>query len=868
MKKKKYTIFLILILFSMIFTSVFSLNVFAREYLDPEPTYPGADSSTFWEFNQSEIVGWNLTTYKGGTFDSSKEYIYNITNFGYENLTVEPGMSYFFYYVNLTQLYYNTTLGSFKPNITIKTLRTSILNYSISALAPAFGQSPPHLPYFVPKNSTGIDLDYYAQLIANAYDSMGWIKDPDYIDVTGNQITIENMTTNNYAKLVYFDDGTLDTGEFFNSSANERFNYTRICVENIQWGFDSGEIVAWNHDYHIDGQLNKTENLYYNISGFEFGFSEGYDYYYVNLSKYYFNLTEKALKENKTADPLNSSVLSSYDICPSYALFPQWNAVPPYVPYFIPKNSTGLHLDYYATLFSNFLNNSEWNGYIKGPHTIDVQGFEITITNSSTDEYVRLKYLDNGTLDTGEAYFKDDDGKWHKHNYTRTFDFNPIDEVEWSVEVDDVLYARWENKNLKAEVVGFNDTHFEGFGVVQEVLANVSKWDDATNGWVLHKENETIGRANDNNNVIFDPNANPWVFRTGTNGTHILNFIKDLFKGEDITYSYGEYWGRATNQTSGDQIHMEIFPNQIFKYLKLTQHNVTNYMMNSTIVNGEADFEIEPYNIQGFTINASISVDAKNLVMYAAFDNNPGVQAINDERLFMDILINNSGDLKTLNFTIEFDPTEYENLKFWWYNVSANEGDGAWKEILYETISSGKIFISMNHTSFYAISATDYTPPPSPNPPGPFNLTTTAGTPDTDGKITLNWTDSANAASYVLYTYSKNITEVNSSLTVVADGLTNKSYIIDDLTNGTYYYAVLAKNSDGQELSNSVKVDVSITPEGGDGDDDGTDDGDDGADSGDGTTPPEIPFGNSYLIFLLIGLLGILAYKKRDLIIK
>jgi hypothetical protein len=85
------------------------------------------------------------------------------------------------------------------------TIRTSILNYTtLSALAPVYGPSPPHLPYFVPKNSTGIDFEYYTTLIANAYDAMGWIKDPDYIQVSGNEITIEN------------------------SSANERFNYTKI----------------------------------------------------------------------------------------------------------------------------------------------------------------------------------------------------------------------------------------------------------------------------------------------------------------------------------------------------------------------------------------------------------------------------------------------------------------------------------------------------------------------------------------------------------------------------------------------------------------------------------------------------------------
>jgi hypothetical protein len=494
-------------------------------------------------------------------------------------------------------------------------------------------------------------------------------------------------------------------------------------------------------------------------------------------------------------------------------------------------------------------------GWIKDPDYIQVSGNEITIENSSTHDYAHLFYYDNGTLEKGEFF---NSSANERFNYTRIYYSNPIDEIKWSVEPGDTLYFGLEGSHIKLDITAIVNSSGEGRGIVQKVLANYSEWDSAAKSWTSsQKENLTIGCANETK-PIMDPGTDypPFIFPLGTNGTDLHDYLEYEYGGSDVTISYGEYWGKALNKTSGEEIYVETDLKGYFRYHKSTEENVTFYYMNSTVIPSSLDFEIDPYIIKDFEIKTNITVSNARL-LYAGLDYNPIDVPIDKEKVFLDVWINDSTNLDSLNFTVEYDPNKYVGFKFWWFNESADEGAGAWEEQSYQIISSGKNFISLNHTSFYAISATAY----EPKPPGSFNLSTNADSPDTDGSFSLNWTISANADSYTIYTYSSNITEVNSSLTIIADGLTNKSYVISDLNNGTYYYAVLAKNNDGQELSNSVKVDVSLSSDNGD---DGTGDSDDDG-GNDGDQLPSIPFGSIFLIFMAIGIVGLVFKRKRNL---
>jgi len=97
-------------------------------------------------------------------------------------------------------------------------------------------------------------------------------------------------------------------------------------------------------------------------------------------------------------------------------------------------------------------------------------------------------------------------------------------------------------------------------------------------------------------------------------------------------------------------------------------------------------------------------------------------------------------------------------------------------------------------------------------PPGPFILSTTAGTPDIDGIYYLNWTSSNYALNYSIYNHTSYITDINGTLDLLESGLTNLSYSFANMDNGTYYYKVLAFNENGNTSSICVSVEVKKYP--------------------------------------------------------
>jgi ABC-type transport system substrate-binding protein len=97
-------------------------------------------------------------------------------------------------------------------------------------------------------------------------------------------------------------------------------------------------------------------------------------------------------------------------------------------------------------------------------------------------------------------------------------------------------------------------------------------------------------------------------------------------------------------------------------------------------------------------------------------------------------------------------------------------------------------------------------------PPGDFTLSSNAGTPDDNGNFNLTWTSSDKALTYSVYQYSNYITEINGSLTLLGDGITNLSLALSVNTNGIYYFIVVAHNNYGDTLSNCIDVVVSIPP--------------------------------------------------------
>lgn len=96
--------------------------------------------------------------------------------------------------------------------------------------------------------------------------------------------------------------------------------------------------------------------------------------------------------------------------------------------------------------------------------------------------------------------------------------------------------------------------------------------------------------------------------------------------------------------------------------------------------------------------------------------------------------------------------------------------------------------------------------------PGPFTLSSSADNPDDDGIFDLIWTESSGTDNYSIYRHSKFITILNESLSLVMNQNASSPHSITGLTDGSYYYVVVAYNETGYTLSNCILVIVEFPP--------------------------------------------------------
>jgi branched-chain amino acid transport system substrate-binding protein len=130
--------------------------------------------------------------------------------------------------------------------------------------------------------------------------------------------------------------------------------------------------------------------------------------------------------------------------------------------------------------------------------------------------------------------------------------------------------------------------------------------------------------------------------------------------------------------------------------------------------------------------------------------------------------------------------------------------------------------------------------------PGGFILYPNSEDPDQDGQFNLIWSESEGANNYSVYGDYSYITEIDQSLTLMADQTGVSPYNISGLREGRYYFAVEAHNKTGKTLSNCIEVVVQFppTPE-------------------PEPTPPVIPGYNLYVVISMICIVSIILNKKR-----
>jgi hypothetical protein len=132
--------------------------------------------------------------------------------------------------------------------------------------------------------------------------------------------------------------------------------------------------------------------------------------------------------------------------------------------------------------------------------------------------------------------------------------------------------------------------------------------------------------------------------------------------------------------------------------------------------------------------------------------------------------------------------------------------------------------------------------------PLPPLLLTITPNPTNQSSINLNWAYSNTATSFTIYRSQSSISSLQ-SLTPIAT-VSGTSYNNTNLSNGTYYYVIVANNPYGaSEISNCQSVTVAIPPS-------------------NSNTPPD---NNLILIITIsvlsvvgIGIIGIFVFRKRQ----
>ncbi|TFF94478.1 MAG: ABC transporter substrate-binding protein [Promethearchaeota archaeon] len=125
--------------------------------------------------------------------------------------------------------------------------------------------------------------------------------------------------------------------------------------------------------------------------------------------------------------------------------------------------------------------------------------------------------------------------------------------------------------------------------------------------------------------------------------------------------------------------------------------------------------------------------------------------------------------------------------------------------------------------------------------PGDFVLSSTAEDPDDDGTFNLTWTASSEANSYSIYQYSSYISEINESITLLADKVNVLSMALSDYQEGSYYFIVIAHNEYDDTPSNCIEIAVSTKE-----------------------IPPDIIGYNFVLIIALLSLFVVILVKKSN----
>ena len=500
--------------------------------------------------------------------------------------------------------------------------------------------------------------------------------------------------------------------------------------QNIYWDFNNDTKIAWDIYFSSMG-YEYSSTQYYNISSMKFLYNESWDGYFhtVQLSPIYYDTNVMDWKTNFSIGAYNCSWLNFTDVW-----YPYYGELIPsdmreddlglFFNPFIPINGTeGIMLDWALKRLYY-----DYHYYVSFSHTNSTSFATdhnvIEYSNAGTGEYVRMVYYDNGTLKTGElkSYILGTYTIPQIINFTRTFDFDPFDDIEISVEIGDKLYYGDMLNETLLEIDEFTqNTTYMGSGDIYyvQVWANRSVWNYTAEQWELI-DKVMIGQISEDLPLVMGGDDSgpflPIIVANGTTGKDLYDIFSTFiaFISEYDTLNYGSNWLQLYNSSTKDSMKFMYNASGILLCIDgigespFNQNNYDEWVLfykNSTLIDAPARFtlDLNMFFVDGISITMNVSASNWATYMYNGFHPNPTEVPLADALAYFDIWINDTSVISDINITITYDLERYENLEIWYFNMTSEE----WIKTTYTSLAEGKIFFETNITTIWAITGVD-----------------------------------------------------------------------------------------------------------------------------------------------------------------
>lgn len=668
-----------------------------------------------------------------------------------------------------------------------------------------------------------------------------WERAPDSIftlDTSKNTIMVEGLENVNFSIPQFFAIGTkewtwgVDVDDLMPFEVDiEVFNHTIS-------EFVEGYLDFWIYN------ITSIENLkkFWSVTGEPHQiFSQ------VNFTWMYYNISLGKLVRNPNLpfgepSPLMEFCDNETSIFP--LKFGDQNSACLKVPFILPLKYGELNLSFLAPI----LNETFFNVYSYLPKwdyfNADDDANTLLFSNSD-GYYMDLTYYENGTLNTGNVFYTQGGTEIYNITFTRRDTYNVTSDVEWSVKAGDELYFGDMDKEIKYHIVKINETavnlgdvlpsYFDSILTFSQVWADIYYWNSTDEYW-MYQYRSIVGAAN--NLYPFGPGnyygglgiERVWpnlLMPIGINGDDTLDAMKSVwpYTKVDTISGIGANYLYLTNSTGPQYLYSEWnYSTGVIKLFHAFTFNpwtgkweyVASFAKNNVSLQiGNYIIDLDNYFIPEFEFTVNITTNSTGCEFYyTMLDINPTNESlpIGTPLFYGDMMINNHTKLAD-NFTLEvrfpvsIDIDDINLYLSGWF-------DGSWQtmpidamnKILTYNSSGNSVLAELSRDyPIYSIGAWSYTL----KPPGAFLLSTNATDPDVDGYFNLTWDASYLATSYSVYVHDSSINEGNlGSATLLGTYSTPTVHLIENYSDGIYFFIVRASNADEDTLSNCIQVNV------------------------------------------------------------